>query len=71
MSAFTDRLYLEWAAKNGEVRMLRSCLAVRGSVGISPSQRSGDKTVNEGGKYYLLLEPDSALTNQHNHKGFQ
>ncbi len=41
MSAFTDRLYLEWAAKNGEVRMLASRPARRrGSGGLPPGKRS-------------------------------
>jgi hypothetical protein len=41
MSALTDRLYLEWAAKNGEVRMLASRPPRRRGVGGSPpSKRS-------------------------------
>lgn len=41
MSAFTDRLYLEWAAKNGEVRMLAARPARRrGYGGMPPWERS-------------------------------
>lgn len=41
MSAFTDRLYLEWARKNGEVLMLASRPARRrGYGGTPPWERS-------------------------------